>query len=186
MKTIKILSLMLIVSVAAVAANKEDLSNRVEIETIEEGVYKITYDQIEPAKFDLKIVNENGTLVFEEKMYRSSGFTKKYDLRNMEAGKYTFKIRENDVKIEKKINFSNLTEASISQIGKTKKVRLSLSDTKSKVSIIIYDGKDRVILQETVQQGTNYFKIYDLSKVRSPKFTIDVIDQKGLIKSTTF
>ncbi len=186
MKTIKILSLMLIVSVAAVAANKEDLSNRVKIVTIEEGVYKLIYKQTEPANFDLKIVNENGATVFEEKMYRRAGFSKKYDLRNMDGGKYTFQIRENNTKIEKKISFKLLTIASISRIGKTEKVRLSLSDTKSKVSIIIYDGKDRVIFRETVQKGTNYFKIYDLSQVKSGKITIDVIDQKGLIKSATF
>ena len=186
MKTIKILSLMLIVSVAAVAAKKEDLSDRVKIVTIEEGVYQLIYEQTEPAKFDLKIVNERGELVFEEKMYRISGFTKKYDLRSMVKGKYTFQIKENNTKIEKKINFNLETEASISRIGKTDKVRLSLSDTKSKVSINIYDAKDRLILKETVQKGTNYFKIYDLSKVRSGKITIDVVDQNGLIKSITF
>jgi hypothetical protein len=177
---------MLVVSVAAVAAKKEDLSNRVELVTVEEGVYKLIYKQTEPAKFDLKIINKNGELVFEEKMYRNSGFTKNYDLRNIGDGRYTFQIRENNTKIEKKISFKLVTEASLSRIGKTKKVRLSLSDTKSKISIIIYDGKDRLIYQETVEKGTNYFKIYDLSHIRSNKITVDVIDQNGLIKSTTF
>ena len=75
---------------------------------------------------------------------------------------------------------------SLLKIGNSKKVRLSMTELKTKTFVYIYDVDDNLLYSETIKQGANYFKIFDLSKVKSRKIKIDVVNQLGILKSATF
>lgn len=186
MKVIKLMSLMLMVNIAAIAGKQKDLEDRVNIVQIEEGVFNLIYVQDAPSMIDLKIVNSDGQVVLEEKMKRKTGFKRNYDLTNLKEGTYLVRFAENGKKIEKEVSNNRSEIASFSKIGNSDKVRLSIGETFSEVTLNIYDDKDRLIHQEFIPQTEGILKIYDLSKVISRKVSISLVDKRGLIKRVTF
>ena len=186
MKVINLMSLMLIVSVAAVAGKSNDLEDRVKVVTLDEGVFNLIYEQNAPSQIDLKIMDSDGNVVLDDKMKRKTGFIRKYDLTQMQEGTYTIQFIENDQKVEREVSNHRSEIASISKIGRSNKVRLSIGETTSKITISIYDDQSRLIHQELIPPTEGTMKIFDLSKVISGSVSIALVDKKGLIKSATF
>ena len=83
---------MVFASTMAIAATTE-LASRLNVVEVQEGVYKISYKPEGNNRVSLKIIDQDGRVILEERIKGSQAFVKKYNLSKQKEGDYTFKIK---------------------------------------------------------------------------------------------
>ena len=123
----------------------------------------------------ISILDIDGVIIYSEKIASAATYSKKFDLRNLPDGDYTFKVEETLKETIFEFDIDNSTVILEERKENAKpvfnkngqKVLLNLLNTdKGDVNITIYDSENRVVFNETVvdtflvQKAFNFEKAY--------------------------
>ena len=184
MKTVRIALLMVFASTLAFAGTTEPAS-KLNIVEVQEGVYKLSYAPDGSNKVSLKIIDQDGQVILEERIKGNQDFIKKYNLSSQKEGDYTFKIKEDKDVIVKTVTFKLDHQVAIKATKDKKKFSVSVTDAQTKMYVNIYDSADRLLYNEKIEAGKGMFKLYDLSHVRS-NVLVELTNDRGVIKRASF
>lgn len=106
MKNIVVLVLGLIISSATSAKDDKDTLNRfpltAKVSLVDEGRIELTISQIDKVAF-IKFKDENGYVIYDNKVYLKKGIVQPFDVSQLKAGKYTLTIEVGGKKLEELI-----------------------------------------------------------------------------------
>lgn len=145
--------------------------------------------------FDIYLLDDNGEVLYSEKISERQGFRKKFDLSHLPKGEYQVKIQD-----EKKVQLLPIdyrNEAVVVHLDKIEyKYFPVISERQNVITISTLNFSEKPVevqienmFGETVYsgklQGSNYIgKKFDFSKVRG-KYTM-IVNNGGLVSTKTF
>ena len=129
----------------------------------------------------VRIKDQNGFTIFTESLRAENGQTRKYNLKNLEAGNYTFQVDYNSIiKIQKVkklyngISLEGTEEVTVfkpSFIFENNAIALNFLAFKGMFEIEIIDSEGNVLHNELHQADGAFTGRYDLSELKSGSYT---------------
>lgn len=149
------------------------------------SLFKLFYKAEESGTVKVSIFNTKKKLVFTETLRHVSGFLRPYNFDGLAAGDYSIQIEDNSGKRVEEITYGlDRVEKLVSLIKLADEGKYLISvKTKStdKVNINVYNEFDQLIHSQVKRVEDNFAEVLNLKNIN--KFTIEVSDNQGLLKS---
>jgi hypothetical protein len=186
-KTFLFLMLTMVVSVAfAGGIEKLTASNRMAV--IRSGsLFKVFYKGTTLNKVTITIYDESGEKVFADNLGRVVNFVRPYNFSGLKEGAYTIELVDGLGKQVEDVSYHTASTEKMARLirlknGASRFMLLVPSTDNGKLTVKVLDGSSRVVYEETTDTTGDFSKIYDL-KALSGDFTVEVSDDKGLVKT---
>ncbi len=151
-------------------------------------IVKLFYKSESVGTVEVSISNSNGQLVFKENVSGTKGFVRPYNFESLPEGEYTITLVDTYGKMVEKVVHANLNIQKLIDVRKlpdADKYLLTIaSKNKDKVTLIISDGDDNPVYQETITVEGEFGKVYNVKNLK--KFSIDLIDSNGILKNVKY
>jgi len=149
------------------------------------SVVKVFYKAEQAGTVKVSIFSKDNSLVFAETMKRVSGFLRPYNFSGLSAGKYTIQVEDSNGKITETIDYTDgkiEKLISIVKLAEEGKYLLSVNSKASDViNVNIYNGANQLIHSQEKKIERNFAEVLNLKDIN--RFTIEVTDSKGVLKS---
>jgi hypothetical protein len=149
------------------------------------SLFKLFYKAEESRTVKVSIFNTKNKLVFTETLRHVSGFLRPYNFDGLAAGDYSIQIEDNTGRHVQEVTYvTDRPEKYVSLVKLADKgkylvyVNTKLAD---KVNINVYNEFDQLIHSQVQSVEDNFAEVLNLKKI--DKFTIEVSDSQGLLKS---
>ena len=162
------------------------LANTIETQVGESSKFSVL-SKSDPDKFNLvyvseidgpvtiKILDENGELVSFDIIKNKKAFSKTYDFKALEEGKYIFEIENAEGSGSQAVVYDpyrqNLNMLVSSAENNKYKVMVAGFNPDKEVTIRIYDSKGVMVEEDEIKTHRNFTRTYDLSKFEREQFT---------------
>lgn len=185
MKTIGSIFAVLLISVSTFCfaspkggPNKTIGSEKIEIETKEQGLYNLVYKTSASGRYKVIIYDQSGRMLFSEMFISEKSFTKLFNLKNLPYGIYTMEITNSSLeKIKKEIIHKSpvTTNIVISNPDAQGKVNLVVTGVDNHpVRVVIWDQFNHAIYDEVMFEESDFSRLYNFKGLNSPKVTFQV------------
>jgi hypothetical protein len=186
MKKILLVMLALVVSGATFANNADHVSGTEAIVTNSGSTVKLIYKSDTKSKVIVSIYNEEHTLVFSETFQQVDGFTRPYNLSNLNEGTYSIEVKDGistykeHIVYKKSIAPKSTIQARVAKVtGQKGKYVLSVPNKGKQVIFVnIYDSNNNLQYSQQEQLSGDFAKVYNVGKFGS-KILFEVLDAKG-------
>lgn len=177
---------MVMMSIVALGASENPLTTApgsMAVMSVPSG-FKLFYKSSKTADVKITIYNEEGTVVFEEKLHSVDGFIRPYNLTNLDEGEYRVELDENGSRQVRKITFGQsvkpLSVRLIAVAGSTGKYVLSVPANGSNSLSVRVFGKDGALaFSETCHvHGADFARVYDVRDL-GEGVSFSVLDAHG-------
>lgn len=187
-KNFLILTAALLVSVAAVAGNKP--TSEAGVAVVSNGTtVKLYYKAASESNVKVSIFNEDGKVVFSEKLRNIDGFVRPYNLASAPSGIYTVEVTDEFSTHTEKVAVGQRHKpelASLLRVSREEgKYLLAIPSNEAKDISIRILADDKVIYDEVMQISSDFAKVYNLKKVKGG-VTFEIKDQKGNAKIVSY
>jgi hypothetical protein len=149
------------------------------------SLFKLFYKAEESGTVKVSIFNSKKKLVFTETLRHVSGFLRPYNFDGLAAGDYSIHIEDNTGKRVEEITYGlDRVEKLVLLVKLADEGKYLISvKTKStdKVNINVYNEFDQLIHSQVKRVEDNFAEVLNLKNIN--KFTIEVSDNQGLLKS---
>ena len=150
----------------------------------EPGTVKLLYADKTPKLVRVKIYDKKNHLIHHDLIPNRGGFLRTYDLSHLERSNYLFKISDKTGSVTKQVqNYQPLEEhitgVAMRRFKDKKEYNMIVAADQASIKVKIFDDNENLIHTETIDSESGISKAYDLSLVRSRKFTFLVnVDNK--------
>ena len=125
----------------------------------------------------VKFYNKQGHLIKTDKINKTKGFWKSYDLSDLNQGAYSVVIRNNDGSSKSEI-FHHPNENGISlmltQVPNKDKVKLLIGGVNEPVMVSLFDTSNRLIYEKKYDVEEGFTQDFDLRKIDTETITVKV------------
>jgi 6-phosphogluconolactonase (cycloisomerase 2 family) len=188
MKTKLIVSALLVALITGVAAAADPVKPKVVILNQKEaGVFKVIYEGAQIGKVNLRIADQQGTVLFKETISNVDGFIRPVNLKSLEAGEYTIEVSDSFGKFAQKVSNSVAKQESVFHLAKIagdNKYLLSVAKGED-INVKIFDGQNNLVHNEDLVVNGNLGLVYNLKGVAGIP-TFEVKDNTGNVKVIRF
>lgn len=149
------------------------------------SLFKLFYKAEESGTVKISIFNTKNKLVFTETLRHVSGFLRPYNFDGLAAGDYSIEIEDSTGKRVEEVTYgAEHVEKFVSLVKLADEGKYLVSvNTKSAdhVNINVYNEFDQLIHSQVKRIEDNFAEVLNLKNIN--KFTIEVSDSQGLLKS---
>ena len=152
-------------------------------------LFKLYYKSERMGRVKISIIDEKGSMIFNETLNKVDGFVRPYNFEGLPEGPYTVRVEDENGKTVEKVNYKG---------GKVEKLihiqKLSNEENKYLVSIVspklenvfiyIFDVDGNLIYNEIQSIKGEFAQVYNLQEVKS--FTIEIADKFGELKKVAY
>lgn len=178
-KTIGIAILMAAISVASFASSKS-LGPTTEYQLVPgsvDGHYNLYYVSEAKGDVTVKFYNTKGHLIKTDKINKTNGFRKSYDLSSLNQGTYSVIISNSDGSSKSDI-FHRPNEQGISlmvtQVPAKDKIKLLIGGVNEPVMVSLFDSNNRLIYEKKYNVNEGFTQDFDLRKIDSETITVKI------------
>lgn len=154
------------------------------------GSINLVYKTFSSHPVFVYIYNDQHRLVYADKIKESGVLIRPYNFRELEPGKYTFRIVEDKRVISSEVVYAPVTTSVLIQaeLGQSSenKYRLSVTGNQMKpVKVKIFDKFNRLLFSETITGQAGFSKIYNLERMKGASCRFEVmVDDKNILEKT--
>jgi|GEM_PF-6116013 len=183
-----ILTAALLVTFGAFAGNKPTSAAGVAV--VSNGTtLKLYYKAASESNVKISIFNEEGQIVFTERLKNIDGFVRPYNLASAPSGEYTIEVTDDFSTHSEKVSIGKQHKPEIASLLRVSseegKYLLAIPSKEAKdISIRIF-ADDKVIYDEVMEISSDFARIYNLKKVKG-EVTFEIKDQKGNAKVVNY
>lgn len=156
-------------------------SEKVEIETKEQGLYNLVYKTYASGRYKVNIFDKSGNMLLSENFTSEKSFTKLFNLKNLPYGVYTMEItNSSSEKIQMEINHQSPVNANIiiSNPDEQGKVNLVVTGIDNNpVRVVIWDQFNQAVYDEVMFEKSSFTRLYNLKGINSHNITFQVFHQ---------
>ena len=202
MKNFTLAALIALSIVQAKANDKEkptNVSNQSKATTSVEpaagqSVYRLVYQSGAAGTVKVLIYNERRELLFEDRIQNTNGFARPYNFVNLPSGKYSLEIIDANGKETKEITVgetdtvvASAPRVFVQATENPASYEMSvLGSSYEPLQVNIYDTLGNLIFTESIQEGSSFRKVYNLSKLNLTSCTFEVSNDQQLLQRVTF
>jgi hypothetical protein len=160
---------------------------RFKIWEVENGTYKLVYEDSEQQQIQLEFLDEDNNVLFAEVINNENGFIQPFDLKSLPVGEYTIKIKSGETTITENIEIKTVSEKyadliSIKKNQDSKQFTLSVgNEVNTDLSMYIMDDAGNTIHQEQLAHG---MKLYNVDQILGQSITVVVYSDNGVVKES--
>lgn len=153
-------------------------SEKVEIETKEQGLFNLVYKTSASGKYKVNIFDQSGKMIFSDSFTGERSFTKLFNLTNLPYGIYTMEIINSSLeKVRKEIIHKSPDKANIviSNIDEQGKVNLTVTGVDDKpVRVVIWDQFNQPIYDEVMFVESDFSRLFNFKGIKAHEITFQV------------
>ena len=148
--------------------------------------YKMYYVSPEEGKVKVRFYDHEGNMIYAKKVKHDEGFALPYNFQELEAGKYTFEVINQDGSVLRQvITHDELVEnielealeANVQRLDGSQKFELLvMKPNEQEVKIRIRDEDGIVVHEERVNFERGFKRTYDLNQLDSWNYTFEIIN----------
>jgi hypothetical protein len=152
----------------------------------ESGIFNLIYEGEMKGKVKLHILDDAGTVVYQEIIKNVGNFVRPLNFTGMTYGEYTIEIADNTGTKSQRISYSALPPSTsyirVTKTGEAGKYLFSVANAGTdEVNVKIYDGARELVHNQTMTVNGSLGLIYNLQRISGePTFT--VTDKAGVVK----
>ena len=143
----------------------------------EEGHYNLYYVSDEEGDVLVKFYNTQGHLIKTDKINKTKGFWKSYDLSELNQGTYSVVVRNIDGSSKSEI-FHHPNDMGISlmltKVPNKDKVKLLIGGVDEAVMVSFFDTSNRLIYEKKYDVEEGFTQDFDLRKIDTEAITVKV------------
>ena len=167
------------VSFARTETGTTELSNTTKFQVVEntECRFDLYYVSENFDNVSVRILNEKGKIVNTDKISDVKAFKRTYNLKDLPTGNYSIEVKNGEGKAVQKV-YHNITKNAnlhslVGQLPNSKrfKVLVGPSSVNEMVTVKIFNDKDELLKEESIEAVEGFSKIYDLSKLNTKYVT---------------
>lgn len=181
--------LMLVFATVTAIAEEPSTIKVVVINQRNTGVFKVIYQAEQASDVKLTIYNVNGTIVYQERVSETNGFSRPVNFKGMRHGVYTIEVVDNQSQRVHRIEYANesiVKNVHVARINETGKYLVAAADQHGEeVNVKIYDGMSNLVHNQNVVLTGNYAMVYNLKGVKGTP-TFEVTDNTGNVKTVKY
>ena len=159
-----ILATLTLIFIFSSSVNADSLfdDNRMQLR-IADGVVQLLYKKSSEETVKIEIKDNNGDIVYEDKVTNKIGFLKMYDFKKLDEGYYTFEISDKEGKIKKEVAF--FKRASIAMIKQANDNYRLIYGTKkrTRVWVQMLNEKGTIVFEDAFTSENGFSKVYNVS-----------------------
>lgn len=159
------------------------------VPSTEANLVVLHLDENRSAETQVRLMDQNGYTIFTESLKAENGLTRKYNLKNLEAGNYTFQVDYKSVikiqKVQKLYNGVSLNDTKEITVFKpsitfeNNMINLNFLAFKGMFEVEILDAEGNILHTELHQADGAFTGRYDLSTLKSGNYTCRIyVDNK--------
>lgn len=152
-----------------------------------ETKYELVYISSEQSDVKVTIFNAEGRNVSSSTVKDVDKFRRTFDLRKLEAGKYSVVVKNSKGTAREEINHlmkKTKLQTFVAKIPDSKSLKLHVGDFNHEepVYVKIYNSKNRVVHNDKITNAKSFSKVYNMKKAKSGEFRV-LIENDGDYKS---
>lgn len=166
-----------------------DTGSLLSVPSPERNLVVLHLDENRFGNTEVRIMDQNGSTIFAESLKAETSITRTYNLKNLEAGNYTFQVDYNSIiKIQKvqklydAVSLNDTEEVTVfkpSMTFENNTISLNFLAFKGMFEIDILDAEGNVLHTEMHQADGAFVGRYDLNTLKSGSYTCRVyVDNK--------
>lgn len=187
MKTKLMVSALLVALLTGAAVAADPVKPKVVIINQTEGIFKVIYEGAQVGKVNLRIADQDGSILFNESISNIDGFIRPVNLKSLEEGEYTIEVSDASGKFSQKVSNKEEKPESVfhlSKIAGDNKYLLSVAKG-DEINVKIFDGENNLLHDESLVVNGNLGLVYNLKGVVGVP-TFEVKDNAGNVKVIRF
>ncbi len=152
-------------------------------------LFKLYYKSERMGRVKISIIDEKGSMIFNETLNKVDGFVRPYNFEGLPEGPYTVRVEDENGKTVEKVNYKEGKVEKLIHIQKLpneeNKYLVSIVSPKPEdVFIYIFDVDGNLIYNEIQSIKGEFAQVYNLQEVKS--FTIEIADKFGELKKVAY
>ncbi|NJN25261.1 MAG: hypothetical protein HC819_04425 [Cyclobacteriaceae bacterium] len=181
--TLAVLAIVVGTSAGAIAQKKS-----VRLDPVSKDMYRLTYFNQGQCNVKVEVIDAQGVRLLSEQINQKKSFTKPYSFENLKNGEYDFKVIDADGVYVSKITRSNEASmtAHIVKLENEKAKVIVRGEFVAPVTVKFLDRKGLLVFDDYIDQGSNFSKVYDLSRVNADEINIEVVTEEKLLATAEF
>ncbi|HEY3403252.1 MAG TPA: hypothetical protein VGK59_07685 [Ohtaekwangia sp.] len=188
MKLTKIITCVTLLS-AAVLTCSGQASEKVTVQDLGYGIFKLVYISNAPGSVKVSIANTKGETIFQETIPKTASFARPYNFNDQGTGEYKITVEDKDGKTEKKIAYTIKKVESLVDVfpiaNTPNKYLLSVENKESdQIQVKILDTSNNLLHEESINVNGKFSVVYNLKVKTKPTF--EVTGSSGNTKTFTF
>ncbi|MEM7371570.1 MAG: hypothetical protein AAF587_23350 [Bacteroidota bacterium] len=149
----------------------------------ESGVYHVSFLSPESVNLTIKVMDDDGKELYQERLRNVRQFSKKFRLASPKEGAYTFLVAGKGWRIKENVQYVRQIEtplkASLLTVQDPKRVLLHVSGAESdEVFVSISDAYGTLLFEEYVQLDKEGYRCFNLNHMQSGRFSFTVYDNQ--------
>jgi hypothetical protein len=165
-------------------ASKKEAKKATAVQVIpgSDKTFKVVYAKANNEMVKVKLMDENGKAITEDRIANRDGFYKPYNLSQLASGSYVFEITDSEETFSKTVDVKEYSvKALVLPTGNTKGFKLLVPSTHdSAISVKIYNG-NKLVGEDRIKSSEGFVKNYDLSGVRGKDLNIEIFHGYNMI-----
>lgn len=151
--------------------------------------FELIYVSSEEGDVSVTIYDNDGKNISSSTVKDATKFRRTYDFSQLEAGKYSVVVRNEEGIAREEIAHKLTTQKLQTFVAKLPdskafKVHVGDFDSKRPVNVKIYNSQNKVIHREAISNTQAFSKVFNLDKVESGDYTV-LIENNGELKTFT-
>lgn len=165
----------------AFASTGDSQESRATVVETRGDIFKLFYTEDSSSPVTILLTDDNGNVLRRDVVRNEKAFMKRYDLSNLESGKYAFQISDKQGRITKNVQIKEQNENMLAVRCLCKgRYQLLLEQKNEKaVSLCIYNTEGEMIHKESIDSKKGFSKVFDLSKFDSENYTFKISDNSS-------
>ncbi len=152
-------------------------------------VVKVYYKGIRVGNVKVAIFNDRDEVVFVEKLKNTSGFMRPYNFEGQREGTYTIQLSDAFGKYTEKVNYLGGRIKTLVRFaklpGEDRYVLMGRSHSEQNLTVRFFDTGHQLVFEERRKVDGEFGEVYNL-KYLPGKFTVEILDEHGLLTSASF
>jgi len=193
MEKVKIFILALLVTAGTQVFANNDIEPEIQILTTAPNSFKLVYKSGEAASVKINIYDESSSRIFSDRVNNPGSFSKLYNFKNLNSGKYTFEIIANGQAAKEDVYYtlpkkaSHKMKAFVNQLDDTKKFKfMVMGNDMEPVTVKIYDTSNKLLHQKSYKSQKSIGEVYNLTDVNSDEVVFIVSSGEEVLNTTSF
>lgn len=193
MEKVKIFILALLVTAGTQVFANNDIEPEIEILSTAPNSFKLVYKSADATLVKINIYNEKHTRIFSDKVSNPGSFSKLYNFKNLNSGKYTFEIIANGQSAKEDVYYtlpkkaSNKMKAFVDQLDNNKKFKLMvMGNDMEPVTVKIYDTDNKLLHQKSYTSEKSIGEVYNLKNINANQVQFVILSGDEVLRTETF
>ncbi|PTB97415.1 hypothetical protein C9994_02905 [Marivirga lumbricoides] len=176
MKKLLVAACILFSSVSAIANDNEDKAVVAKFKVTTNKTDKkanLTFIPTTSEKVIVKILDEKGNVIFQESILNKEGFSRPYNLSQLNGSEYTIVVKEGNSTYEEKISIgtteltatSNVLVATANRIDNNKIELKVLQNAANPVFVIMKDQLGNILYDATITEMVSFVQNFNIAQI---------------------